>query len=151
MPKGSLIKIGMGIGLLLFVISMGCTSEEVPGAGTTAVQPDPETGIASWINAVNHKDVQQLYLLAPDDIKKQVSYEQFATANENNMLITNPNLKFAGYEILNKTVNQSTAKISAVLNLQKPDSDNTTQMDSIPVIYTFVLKYEDNQWKIWTE
>ncbi|HVP97017.1 hypothetical protein [Methanoregula sp.] len=150
MSEGLLLKMGMGIGLLLFVVSIGCTSAGVSGIGITAIQPDPETGIVSWINAVNQKDVHQIYILAPGDIKKQISYEQFAAANENNALLTNPNLKFSGYEILNKTSNQSTAKISAMLVMQKPVSENSTQVESVPVFYTFILTYEDNQWKVWT-
>jgi hypothetical protein len=145
-----LIKIGIGIGVLLFVVSMGCISPGVSDGGTTTIQPAPETGLASWINAVNNKDVQQLYVLAPNEIKNQVSYEQFVKANQNNILLTNPNLKFSGYEILNKTVNQSNAKINAMLVMQKPASDNSTHIASIPVFYTFVLTYENNQWKIWT-
>ncbi len=152
MLKIRLINFGVLVivGILLLILSTGCTSTQSSEMNKNPIPPDPETGIASWINAVNHKDAQQLYLLEPDDIKEEISYEQFAKANENNILLTNPDLKFTGYGVLNRTVNQSTAKISAVLDLQKPVSDNSTQTESIEVLYTFDLIYEDNQWKIWT-
>jgi hypothetical protein len=110
---------------------------------------DPETGIQEWMDAVNHKDITRLYALAPDEIRQQVSYEQFVQANENNVLFS-PAWEFTNYTVLNKTINQSTSSIMAMLVLQKPVSENSTRYESIPVYYTFILVYEDDQWKVWT-
>ena len=116
---------------------------------TTVSSPGPETGIEEWMDAVNHKDVNRLYTLAPDEIKQQVSYDQFVKDNKDNILFK-PGWEFTNYTVLNKTVNQSDARITAMLVLQKPVSENSTLVESIPVYYTFILKYEESQWKAWT-
>ena len=137
--------------ILALVSFSGCTSSLHDSSmnKTTVSASDPETGIEEWMDAVNHKDVNRLYALAPDEIKQQVSYDQFVKDNEDNILFK-PGLEFTNYTVLNKTVNQSDAKITALLVLQKPVSGNSTQNESIPVLYTFILRYEEGQWKVWT-
>ena len=137
--------------ILVLVSVSGCTTS-LPGSSmnkTTVSSPVPETGIEEWMDAVNHKDVNRLYTLAPDEIKQQVSYDQFVKDNKDNILFK-PGWEFTNYTVLNKTVNQSDARITAMLVLQKPVSENSTLVESIPVYYTFILKYEESQWKAWT-
>ena len=150
MSKGIFMKWGILAGLLILAFSTGCTSAGISDISKRSNPPDPETAIISWMDAVNHKDVQRLYLLAPDEIKNQVTYEQFVKANEGNLLFTESGLSFTNYTVLNETGNQSEATISAMLIMQKPVSKNSTNMESVPVFYTFTMMYEDNQWKVWT-
>jgi len=150
MSNGFMIKSSICIGLLLLAISAGCILSTSPDGSRSSSQQSPDTAIVSWIDAVNHKDLERLYLLAPDEIRNQISYEQFEMVNKNNKLLTDPNLTVTSYTVINETANLSDAEAMTVLIMQRPVSENSTNMESIPVFYTFVMKYENSQWKVWT-
>jgi hypothetical protein len=137
--------------ILILVSATGCTTiqQNVLSGKTTARSIDPETGIQSWMTAINQKDVSRLYNLAPDEIKQRVSYEQFVNGNKNNTLLK-PGLTFTQYIVLNETFNDTAANIKAVLALQIPNSQNSTQAETIGVNYDFILLFEHGEWKVWT-
>ncbi len=113
----------------------------------TVALPDPETGLQMWIDAINAKDINRLYTLSPNQIREQVTLEQFTKDNSDNYLLK-PGYIFTKYIIINETVNQTTAIIVADLPLQVP-SQNSTQLKVIPINYKFFLIFEDGEWKIW--
>ncbi len=100
------------------------------------------------MTAINAKNINRLYTLSPDQIREQVTLEQFTKDNTENYLLQ-PGYVFIGYTILNKTVNQTTATITAQLNLQVSASQNLNQTKVFPVIYKFFLVFEEGEWKIW--
>ena len=110
--------------------------------------PDPETGLQEWMTAINAKNINRLYTLSPNQIRKQVTLDQFTKDNTENYLLK-PGYVFIDYTILNKTVNQTTAIITAQLNLQVPASQNLNKTQIFPVSYKFFLVFEDGEWKIW--
>lgn len=141
--------------MLLFIGISGCinaTQPTSPVSGiniTTNSLPDPEAGLQNWINAINAKDIDRLYALSPKEIRDQVTLEQFTLDNKNNSIL-NKGVICTQYTLLNKTINQTTATISARLLFQVPDSKNTTQYTSVPVYYKFILIFEQGEWKVWT-
>ena len=115
---------------------------------TVGSVPDPKTGIVEWVNDMNNRDLNALYLLAPDEIRHQISYSLFIQANQNNELFT-PGWEFTNFTIVNETINNSTVTAKTLLILKIPPSANSTQGETIPLYDTFNLTYEDNQWKVW--
>ncbi len=141
------------IGILVFVSIAGCATSLHPQLNSTIEKstdalPDPETGLQEWMTAINAKNINRLYTLSPDQIREQVTLEQFTKDNTENYLLQ-PGYVFIGYTILNKTVNQTTATITAQLNLQVSASQNLNQTKVFPVIYKFFLVFEEGEWKIW--
>jgi hypothetical protein len=129
--------------VVFLVLVMGCigssgnlNSPSLPG------YPEPETGIAYWIKAVNEKDVARLYSLSPEYIRHNVSKNDFVALNANNPLLK-PGSQITDMEVLNKTGDNNSAMIKAML---VQSSENA----SIPIWYNFTLSFEDGEWKVWT-
>jgi len=152
MMKKWLPQLGILLAILILVSVMGCTTipPNLVSKTPSAASVDPETGIQSWIYWINQKDLGQLYSLTPDEIARQVFYEQFVEDNKDNYLLK-PGFTFTQYQVLNKTVNGSTANIRAVLYLQKPVSSNSTQTETIPLFFNFILLFEHGEWKVWDQ
>ena len=131
------------------IIAMGCTSP-APGNNSSASisRPDPETGLANWISAVNEKNFPRLYELAPGFIRKNLTEKEFVASNVGNPVLE-PGFTFVGYEIMNKTIQGNNANIRAVL-FASNSSLNTNSTGEIPIFYNFIFSYENNEWKVWT-
>jgi len=149
MPERFAVKLAIITGLLVMIIMTGCTAAGGLAAGKNATPPDPETGIRTWVAAVNAHDVTALYYLAPDELQKQVTLDQFTSANTNNTFLTGDRF-ITGYEILNKTSNASTANIKAVILLRQTSADNSSETITIPVYLNYQEWFEDGEWKVWT-
>lgn len=150
MPNNVLIKGGIFAGLLLLALAIGCTSVSMSDFSKKSNQPDPETGIVSWINAINNKDIARVYDLEPDEFKQKISLNQFVSANKDNSFM-GPNSTITGYTIVNKTNNATVANLVVVVYWQGPISPNSTKMQTLPIYYKFEEFYEDDEWKIWIE
>lgn len=139
-----------GAGLILVFILAALSQAGYVGSHTqpgTASRPDPGTGIANWIAAVNGKDVSRLYDLAPAAIKSQADLENFTQANEGNILLR-PGWQITGFTELNRTVAENSAAIRAGLDVSRPrESGNFTRET---VFWHFVLYFEGDEWKVWT-
>lgn len=109
---------------------------------------DPETGIQEWIDAMNQRNIDRVYDLAPDEIKNQVTPEQFKMANINNTLLT-PGNSFSSYTVMDKKQNGTSARIIAQVILHIPSNQQNTQSTDIPLVDTFALLYQHGEWKVW--
>lgn len=134
--------------ILLLTASAGCTQSPLLAAKTTIPANDPEIGIVSWMDAMNRQDIIHLYKLSPSYVRSNVTLEQFATENRDNIYFVR-NTTFVRYEIINKSVSGNTADIRAMLVMnQQPLGDQPRQ--SIPLWFHFTLAWENNEWKVWT-
>lgn len=136
--------------LFVLISWSGCMvlEQPAPEKQTDITIPDPETGVVAWIDAVNRKDVGELYLLAPSSIRKQVSYEDFVVVNKNTTFLQ-PGYEFTGYTLQNKSENRTCATITAWLVLHKPANIPSSEPGDIPLFFTFNLVYEDGRWRVW--
>lgn len=149
MSKKYVILIAIITGLLLLVLLSGCTADGGLSAGKNMAPPAPETGIQTWIAAVNAHDVTALYYLAPAEIRNQVTLDQFKSANANNTFLENDR-SITGYEILNRTGNASRANIKAAILLHREASGDSNQTETIPIYLNYEEWFEDGVWKVWT-
>lgn len=149
MQKRFVAPFAIMAGLLVLIIMSGCTAAGGQAAGKNMTPPDSETGIKTWIAAVNARDVTALYYLAPGGLREQVTLDQFTSANTNNTFLTGDRF-ITGYEILNKTSNASTANIKAVILLRQTSADNSSETVTIPVYLNFEEWFEDGEWRVWT-
>jgi hypothetical protein len=106
--------------------------------------PEPEAGIATWISAMNSKDIPRLYALSPSVIRSNISEKEFIRANADNLLLQ-PGVVFSELEILNKTSEGSRATIIEWIAMDRPGQGR------IPMKFTFRLFFENGEWKVWTE
>ena len=131
-------------GFLLFVFATGCTTFQQTTAhpqSVTVSQDRPETGIKNWLDAVNQKNVTRLYDLSPDEIKRQISFDQFREENLNNTLLK-PGHGFVNFTVINKEQNGTYSQIFAqVFERFPPDPENNTPGSDISIFYTFALFY----------
>jgi hypothetical protein len=139
----------MAVGLLVLIVVCGCSAVDTSVLSKSSPQPDPETGIIAWIDAINAHDVSGLYNLAPEGIRDQVSLEQFSNANTNNTLLTQDKA-ITGYNILNETSNATMANIKVALLLRQNVSANSVQTETIPLYLNFEEWFENGEWKVWT-
>jgi hypothetical protein len=109
---------------------------------------NPETGIQNWIDAVNQRNIDRVYDLAPDEIKNQVTLVQFKEENVNNTILE-PGFRFTNFTVINKQQNATYAQILAQVLLLKPANQGTLGTE-IPIQYRFALYHEHGEWKIWT-
>ncbi len=129
--------------VLVMVLAMGCLGSSAnTGLTSQAGNTDPETGIGYWIKAVNEKDTARLYSLSPDYIRHNVSKKDFIALNTDNPLLK-PGSQITDMEVLNKTVDNNSAAIRAMLVQSSGNG-------SIPIWYNFALSFEDGEWKVWT-
>jgi hypothetical protein len=126
--------------IVLFILFVGCT--EINKNEKSNVD-GPENSIATWVSAMNNKDVSQLYDLAPSEIRRNISRRDFVQANTENVLLK-PGVIFSNPTILKKTSDGKHASLFIQLTMEKPGSDPIT------VYYTFYLVNEKDGWKVWT-
>ena len=143
-----LMYAGIIIGLAITLAVCGYVSDPAFFSKNTP-QPDPETGIDAWVQAMNAHDIDQLYYLAPEEVQTQVSLAQFEKDNANNTLLQSDKF-ISGYQILNETRSSTTAKIKAVIILHQNVPGNSTQTQTIPLYLNFEEWYENGGWKVWT-
>jgi hypothetical protein len=134
--------------IIFIAILLLCTSAAVIFAGCTTARPDPETGIISWIAAVNNHDYDRVYDLAPQAVRQQVSRPMFLAAQHDNPFLASGN-SVQGYAVLNKTMSGNNAAITAQLDLHKPAADNESARD-IALYIKFVEVFENGKWDVWT-
>ena len=140
------------IGLVILVCIAGCTT---PAFEKNTTQPilvspsNPESGIQNWIDAFNARNIDLVYNMSPDEIKKQISLSDFRKANVNNSLL-NPGNTFLNFTAYDKTQNGTYAQIKAQILLKIPPNPNNTNGTLVPVQYTFALFFEHGEWKVWT-
>lgn len=141
---------GFCLCILALVFLCGCIAS-VPGPvmnKTIVSHPDPETGIQEWIGAVNNRDMVKLYDLEPDEVKQEISFNQFVSANKDNEFIR-PNSSLTGYQILNETSNATVADLIVTVDWNGSVSSNSTQIQTIPIYYHFEEFFEDGEWRVW--
>lgn len=139
----------IALGLVILILACGCTAVNNSAVNNYSPQPDPDTGINAWIDGVNAHDVNGLYNLAPEWIKKNVTLEQFVSANANNTLMT-PDKSITGYKILNETSNATMANVKVLVSLNQDVSTNSTQKETIPLFLNFEEWFENGEWRVWT-
>jgi hypothetical protein len=138
------------IGLLVLILACGCLATKPSGLSENpSLQPDPDTGLIAWMEAINTHDVTGLYNLAPEEIRDQVSLDQFEKANMNNSLMTQDKA-VTGYKILNETGNATMTNIRVELLLRQNVSADSLQTETIPLYLNFEEWYEKGEWKVWT-
>ena len=138
-------------GLFLIVLVAGSIyvlSDKIPSGKYSIPSTDPETGIQNWIDAVNQRNIDRVYDLAPKQIKRQRTLDQFKEDNLNNTFLQ-PDHYFMNYTVIDKRQNGTYAQIMAQVFLHQPADTGTTVSD-IPIQYKFALFYEHGEWKIWT-
>jgi hypothetical protein len=111
---------------------------------------DPETGIQMWIEAVNGRNIDRLYDLAPDEIHQQVTLSQFKEENINNIFLQSGN-KFLNYSVIDKKQNGTYAQIMAQVLFHRIVNQSALITQEDPLQYKFVLNYQHGEWKIWTQ
>ncbi len=89
-----------------------------------------------------------LYDLEPDGFKQEISLSQFAILNKDNEFM-NPNSSLTDYTILNETSNATTANIRVMVHWYGPKSPNSTQMETVPLLFNFEESYENGGWRVW--
>jgi len=136
-------------GLLVILIIGGSALILINKPGTITVpSTDPETGLQNWIEAVNARNIDRVYDLAPDEIKQQVSLDQFRKDNMNNTLLQ-PGEKFLNFSIYDRKQNGTYAQITAQVFLQQTPGKNSLGPE-VPMQYKFALFFQHGEWKIWT-
>jgi hypothetical protein len=110
---------------------------------------DPETGIQHWIDAVNGRNIDRVYDLAPDEIKQQITLDQFKKDNINNTLLS-PGFYYVNYTLIDKKQNGTYAQIVTQVFLHQSNNQTAFGQQDIPIGYRFVLFYQHGEWKIWT-
>ena len=110
--------------------------------------PDPETAVAEWIDAVNVRNLNRLYLLSPAQFRKTISWNQFKTANENNSRLQ-PGYSYTGFSVLDKNVSGESATMRVLIQVQQSSPENSTIMQSFSTMEHFGFTFEDGEWKIW--
>jgi hypothetical protein len=149
MSKKYLLHGCIVFGLLVLVVVCGCMTADGSGGNKNTTQPDPETGVVAWIAAMNTHDASNLYYLAPDELKAQISEQQFVTANMNNTLLE-PDKSFIGYKIMNETGNATLAHLEVMVLLNQNQPSNATKRGTIPLFMNFAEWYEHGEWKVWS-
>jgi hypothetical protein len=135
--------------ILAFVSISGCTAT-MPNTSQNVAVPnsDPQTGIQEWVDAVNNKDVARLYDLEPEGFKQGVSFSQFALLNKDNEFIS-PNSSLTDYKILNETSDATVANIRVMVYWHGLKSQNSSQMETVPLFFNFEESFENGEWRVW--
>ena len=108
---------------------------------------DSESGLQGWLAAVNARDLDRVYDLAPDAVKQQISLTQFKEKNVNNSFLQPGNF-YSDYTILDKEQNATYSQIKAEFFYEHSANQGNTSQAS-PIFYRFGLYHEHGEWKIW--
>jgi ketosteroid isomerase-like protein len=133
------------VGLLLIV---ACVIFFTLVSGCTHPRPDPETGVKEWIAAVNDRDFVRAYDLAPMEIRRQITKDEFIREQDTNPLLA-PGNSLESYTITNRTVSGDTASLTAQIVLITQDAGSSSRK-KIALYLKFVEQYENGEWKVWT-
>ena len=125
-------------GLILALCLAGCAQQ----------RSDPETGLKNWVSAVNSHDYGQVYDLAPQEIRSQISRQDFIAAQNGNPFVAPGNI-IRSYQVVNKTQVGDNAELTAGLTLYVPGSANATP-GNVFIFLKFLEVFEDGEWKVWT-
>lgn len=133
--------VGMILALLiLLTVFPGCTETG---------SHDPDTGVRTWITAVNARDYVQLYDLAPREIRNAVSRDDFIKEQESNPFLA-PGNSVEQYCITDRSGSGNTVSFTARLILATRVTGNASSVVKIPLYIKFIEHYEDGEWKVWT-
>lgn len=112
--------------------------------------PDPETGIAAWIFAVNDRDYGTVYDLMPQPKRAGISREQFIRLNQEN---PSPFIAFGSvitdFFVLNKSIDGLNATIAAGFQSTHYSSGQNKSPTQETVYFVFEETFEENEWKVW--
>ncbi len=89
-----------------------------------------------------------MYDLEPDGFKQEVSFSQFVLLNKDNEFMS-PNSSLTDYKIMNETSNITDANMRVMVYWHGPNSQNSTQMETIPLFFNFEESYENGEWRVW--
>jgi hypothetical protein len=116
-----------------------------------AAIPEPETGIAAWIVAVNERNFGGVYDLLPVSKRSGITKEGFIQFNRENpspFIASGPVI--TDFFVLEKKVDGQNATMVVGLqtrgNLSGQDASDTSRT----VFFTFYETFEEYEWKVWT-
>ena len=128
--------------LLAFICIAGLIS------GCTTPRPDPETGVAAWISAVNNHDINRIYDLTPGQLKDRISRQDFLQVQQNNTFLA-PGNTITRYTVMARSVSDNSAALTVELFMTSPAA-GTKEGEVIPVYIKFIEVFENGEWKVWT-
>jgi hypothetical protein len=137
-----------GLLIILFICGSTLILLNNKPAKSSIPSTDPETGILMWLDAVNGRNIDRVYDLAPDEIKQQVTLARFKDDNLNNTFLQ-PGNNFLNFSVIDKKQNGTYAQIIAQVWFRQ-SANQSVQMTDIPINYKFALYYQHGEWKIWT-
>jgi hypothetical protein len=152
--KQSILCVIVMLGLvILCVMSAGCM-DSIPKnfiQKQPRAVPEPESGIAAWIVAVNDRDYGAVYDLLPSSKRAGITQEQFIQSNkENPSPFITSGLVITDFWIMEKKVDGLNATITAGFETSRGSSGGNDSPASPTVFFTFNEIYEENGWKVWT-
>jgi hypothetical protein len=112
--------------------------------------PDPESGIAAWIFAINDRNYGSVYDLLPQSKRAGISRTQFIRYNQENpspFIASEPVV--TDFFVLNKSADGLNATIIAGLQINRPSSGKNMSSAQETVFFTFEETFEENEWKVW--
>jgi hypothetical protein len=145
-----MILLGMVLAGIFPAGCIGPAQGKVPGNLQTTI-PDPETGIAAWIMAVNDRDYGAVYDLLPVSKQAGISRSAFIRMNRETpspFLASGPVI--TGYYIVNTTSEGRNVSFFTGLQTTRISSESNGTLVNQTVFFTFDETYEDNSWKVWT-
>jgi hypothetical protein len=145
-----MILLGLVISGILSGGCLGTIPKEMPENPKTAI-PDPETGIAAWIMAVNDRDYGAVYDLMPLSKQAGISRSDFIRMNRESpspFLASHPHI--TGYFIVDRKTDGLNATLFSGLQITRPSSASPGSPVNDTVFFTFEETYEDFGWKVWT-
>jgi hypothetical protein len=116
-----------------------------------AAIPEPETGIAAWITAVNERNFGTVFDLLPVSKRAGITKEDFIQFNRENpspFLASGPVI--TDFFVMEKKVEGQNATIVAGLQTHSSQSGQNGSSTDQTVFFTFHETYEDYEWKVWT-
>jgi hypothetical protein len=142
------------MGLVICCVVMPGCIDSIPknlAEKPARVLPEPETGIAAWIVAVNDRDFGAVYNLMPASKRTGITQEQYIQLNrENPSPFLASGLVVTDFMILKKHVEGRNATITAGLQTIRYSSDINATPVHETVFFTFEETFEDYEWKVWT-
>jgi len=139
-----------GLFLITLVVGGVCVLDGKNTGKSSVPSTDPETGIQEWIDAVNQRNIDRVYDLAPDEVKQKMTLAQLKEDNLNNTLLQ-PGYYFINYSVVDKKqMTGTSARIKAQVYLHETANPQYTSGLEVPLQFEFALDYQHGEWKIWT-
>ena len=114
--------------------------------------PEPETGIAAWIVAVNDRNYGAVYDLLPSSKRAVISREQYIRFNQENpspFIASGPVVM--DFFLLDKHADGMNATIKAGLQTTFSTSTGNESPRQETVFFTFEEIFEESEWKVWVK